>query len=161
MERWLLCPLISLNEGGEMKSSAIKLVISLSVTLAIHTVSYAHGEKKHDSERESFDPVTTEFGSYELSMADTMRFTPSTLEIKNGDVIKFIVANEGALQHEFVLGTPASLSEHAEQMIKFPNMEHEEPYMAHVDPGGHFQAGMRPFSGRDEGYDHCFVSGSI
>jgi len=94
-----------------------------------------------------------------------MRFTPSTLEVKAGDVVRFVVKNEGQLQHEFVLGTPESLSEHAVMMKKFPNMEHDEPYMAHVDPGkemeiiwlfsnagtfefgcllpGHFDAGMK------------------
>ena len=34
--------------------------------------------------------------------------------------------------HEFVLGTKKELDEHAALMLKFPNMEHDEPYMAHV-----------------------------
>ena len=34
-----------------------------------------------------------------------------------------------------VLGTPEELKEHAELMKKFPEMEHDEPHMAHVKPG--------------------------
>jgi uncharacterized cupredoxin-like copper-binding protein len=67
--------------------------------------------------------------------------------------------------HEIVIGTSAELVQHAEMMKKFPTMEHDEPYMAHVPPGqrgdivwtfnrpgnfefacliaGHFEAGMR------------------
>ena len=152
-----------------------KALFALSASIAISSLVYAHGEKKHDDEAVEFDAVETEFGSYqpelepiktiEISMADTMRFSPAVLSIETGDVVKFLVSNDGALQHEFVLGTPDSLAEHAELMIKFPNMEHEEPYMAHVDPGkdmeivwqftkagefefgcllpGHFQAGMK------------------
>jgi uncharacterized cupredoxin-like copper-binding protein len=37
--------------------------------------------------------------------------------------------------HEFVIGTQRELDEHAALMAKHPNMEHDEPYMAHVDPG--------------------------
>ena len=37
--------------------------------------------------------------------------------------------------HAYVLGTPSSLDEHAEMMKKFPNLEYEEPCMAHVAPG--------------------------
>ena len=66
--------------------------------------------------------------------------------------------------HEFVLGTKKELDNHAALMMKFPGMEHSEPYMAHVAPGktgeitwtfnrpgdfdfacliaGHYQAGM-------------------
>ena len=66
--------------------------------------------------------------------------------------------------HEFVIGDKKDLDEHAALMVKFPNMEHDEPYMAHVAPGkagqiiwnfnragefdfacliaGHYQAGM-------------------
>ena len=29
----------------------------------------------------------------------------------------------------------AENAKHAELMVKFPNMEHDEPYMAHVPPG--------------------------
>ena len=162
-----------------MYSRSIKALLAtttvFAIAIAVNTVAFAHGEKKHEEEALEFDAISTEFGSYEpelepsrtveISMADTMRFSPATLDIKAGDVVKFVVSNEGALQHEFVLGTAASLSEHAELMIKFPNMEHEEPYMAHVDPGkemeivwqftqagsfefgcllpGHFQAGMK------------------
>jgi len=75
-----------------MKLRILKTALLLFSSLAIISLSYAHGDKEHDSERESFEPVSTEFGSYkpdlepshtiEISMADTMRFTPSTLEIR-------------------------------------------------------------------------------
>lgn len=100
-----------------------------------------------------------------IRMSDDMRFSPSRIEVREGEVIRFRVVNAGALLHEMVIGTRAELDAHAEMMIKFPNMEHDEPYMAHVDPGktgeiiwrfnrvgefefacliaGHFQAGMR------------------
>jgi uncharacterized cupredoxin-like copper-binding protein len=34
-----------------------------------------------------------------------------------------------------VIGTQEELAKHAELMRKFPEMEHEAPYMAHVKPG--------------------------
>lgn len=39
------------------------------------------------------------------------------------------------MRHEMVIGTPVELAKHAAMMARFPNMEHDEAYMAHVDPG--------------------------
>lgn len=100
-----------------------------------------------------------------IAMSDRMRFTPDTVKVKLGETVRFVFRNEGAALHEFVLGTKASLEEHAALMLKFPGMEHDDPWMAHVQPGktgeivwtfnrpgrfefgclvaGHFQAGMR------------------
>ena len=99
-----------------------------------------------------------------LTMSDNMRFTPDRIEVKQGEVVKFVVKNGGKMMHEIVIGTKKVLEEHAALMVKFPTMEHEEPYMAHVSPGaagelvwnfnragefdfacliaGHYQAGM-------------------
>jgi len=99
-----------------------------------------------------------------FNMSDNMRFTPDKIDVKQGDTIKFVIKNTGKVMHEMVLGTKKELDEHAELMVKFPGMEHEEPYMAHVGPGktgeiiwtfnkpgtfdfacliaGHYQAGM-------------------
>jgi uncharacterized cupredoxin-like copper-binding protein len=93
-----------------------------------------------------------------------MRFTPDRIEVRQGETVKFVVRNSGKVMHEFVIGTKKELDEHAALMVKFPNMEHDEPYMAHVPPGktgeivwtfnragefefacliaGHYQAGM-------------------
>jgi uncharacterized cupredoxin-like copper-binding protein len=100
-----------------------------------------------------------------LTMDDKMRFAPDTLSFKEGETVRFIVKNQGKLLHEMVIGTRAELDAHAALMEKFPNMAHDEPYMAHVDPGkqgglvwtfnrpgdfefaclvaGHFAAGMK------------------
>jgi uncharacterized cupredoxin-like copper-binding protein len=100
-----------------------------------------------------------------LSMSDTMRFTPDHLQVKQGETIRLVIRNTGQVLHELVLGTQQVLDEHAALMLKFPAMEHDEPYMAHVPPGktgqiiwtfnragefdfaclipGHYQAGMR------------------
>lgn len=99
-----------------------------------------------------------------ISMTDNMRFTPDRINIKLGETVRLVIRNDGKILHEFVIGTADELLKHAELMLKFPNMAHDEPYMAHVDPGqqgevvwlfnragefdfacllpGHFQAGM-------------------
>lgn len=101
----------------------------------------------------------------EIAMSDDMRFTPSRIEVRQGETLRLLLRNRGAVLHELVIGTPRELEEHAALMQKFPGMEHDEPYMAHVQPGGageivwtfnragefdfacliagHFQAGMR------------------
>ena len=100
-----------------------------------------------------------------LRMTDDMRFSPDRITVKQGETLRLRVENKGKILHEVVLGTPATLAEHAQMMLKFPTMEHDEPYMAHVAPGktgdllwqfnrpgnfdfacliaGHYQAGMR------------------
>ena len=97
-------------------------------------------------------------------MSDQMRFAPAGLSIKQGETIQFNIKNTGKIMHEFVLGSMTELKEHAAAMKKYPGMEHDEPYMAHVAPGktqtviwqftkhgefnfgclipGHFEAGM-------------------
>jgi uncharacterized cupredoxin-like copper-binding protein len=40
------------------------------------------------------------------------------------------------MPHEFVLGDPKTLKEHAEVMRRFPDMEHDDPNMARLAPGG-------------------------
>lgn len=99
-----------------------------------------------------------------IEMSDTMRFTPAEIEVKRGATVRFEASNAGKQMHEMVLGTMDELRSHAELMRKFPNMEHDEPHMAHVAPGktvamgwrfnkagtfyfgclepGHFEAGM-------------------
>lgn len=70
-----------------------------------------------------------------VKMGDNMRFTPARIEVKQGQTLRFVLRNDGQLLHEFVLGTKTELDAHAALMLKFPDMEHDEPYMAHVPPG--------------------------
>ena len=56
-----------------------------------------------------------------------MTFSPSSVAVKTGEQIRFKISNHGELDHEFVIGTPAEIAEHAELMKKFPEMEHEDP----------------------------------
>jgi uncharacterized cupredoxin-like copper-binding protein len=101
----------------------------------------------------------------EIRMTDDMKLSPSHLNVREGETLRLRAINQGKVLHEIVIGTGAELAEHAQMMKKFPNMEHDEPYMAHVSPGkqgdivwtfnrpgdfefacliaGHFEAGMR------------------
>ena len=60
--------------------------------------------------------------------------------------------------HEMVIGTEQSLSEHAQLMKKFPGMEHEEPYMAHVAPGEQGEMAWQ-FTSAGEFHYGCLVPG--
>jgi hypothetical protein len=67
-------------------------------------------------------------------MIDAMRFEPDRLDVRQGETVRFVVRNTGKVMHEFVIGTAQELAKHAALMKQFPNMEHDEPYMAHVAP---------------------------
>jgi uncharacterized cupredoxin-like copper-binding protein len=56
-----------------------------------------------------------------------MLFLPNRIEIKKDEQIKFMLRNNGELDHEFILGTMAENLKHAESMKKNPDMEHDDP----------------------------------
>lgn len=148
--------------------------LALASLLLVPAAATAHGDRHHGGRA---GPVVMEQKPWgiagqakavkrtiEIKMTDDMRFTPAEIEVKRGETIRFVHHNSGKVMHEFVLGTRRELEEHAELMKKFPDMEHDEPYMAHVPPGktaemiwhfnrvgefefacllpGHFDAGM-------------------
>lgn len=102
--------------------------------------------------------------SIRLEMKDTMRFIPDRIEVEQGETLRIVLVNHGALLHEMVIGTAEQLRQHADMMRRFPTMAHQSANMAHVPAGrtgeivwtftspgefqfacllpGHFEAGM-------------------
>jgi uncharacterized cupredoxin-like copper-binding protein len=121
-----------------------RTLLALSA-LAPAAAALAHAEKPHAG---AAGPVRKEQKPWgiagdaraarrtvQIRMLDTMRFEPDHLVVPLGETVRFVHRNAGKVMHEFVIGTPQELDQHAAQMLKFPNMEHDEPYMAHVAPG--------------------------
>ena len=70
-----------------------------------------------------------------IAMSDDMRFTPDVITVTRGETVKIALSNHGKIMHEMVLGSAADLQRHAAMMRKFPAMQHQTAYMAHVGPG--------------------------
>lgn len=144
---------------------------------AASLIAAASGASAHEAQAHQAGPAVKEQKPWGIAgdgrrarrtihvvMTDNMRFDPDRIDVKQGETVKIVIRNGGAMLHEFVLGNRRELDEHAALMVKFPNMEHGEPYMAHVMPGetgeivwqfnrpgdfdfaclipGHYQAGM-------------------
>lgn len=157
------------------------IALTLTIIALTATTAFAHGKKAHsDKAMKMFVPanlekVENEFGktgnpkmvtrTINITMSDKMRFSPDNVSVKVGDTIRFVIKNTGETLHEMVIGRSQDLKKHAAMMVKFPGMEHSEPYMAHADEGqtaeiiwtfsktgtfefgclipGHYDAGMR------------------
>ena len=96
----------------------------------------------------------------DVGMDDTMHFTPGHVVLKKGETVRFSVHNDGKIMHEMVIGTMKELKEHAELMRKFPNMEHDEPYMAHVAPGKRDEV-VWQFTRTGEFFYACLIPGHL
>lgn len=70
-----------------------------------------------------------------LTMDDAMRFTPSEIQVKAGETVRFFIENKGNITHEMVIGSMADLKAHAIEMRKMPGMQHTEPNMITLAPG--------------------------
>jgi uncharacterized cupredoxin-like copper-binding protein len=145
-----------------------KFIVLVSLTLSgvafaagQHAAGHGHGESaigKPGVATKAIRTVTVE-------MSDNMRFTPSEIQVKQGETVRFMIKNIGQVKHELSLGTQKELMEHLEQMKKFPEMEHDEPSMVSLAPSkqgeivwqftttrtvnfaclmpGHYEAGMK------------------
>ncbi len=71
----------------------------------------------------------------EVTMDDAMRFTPSDIEVKAGETVRFFIKNTGQIPHEMVIGSLEDLKAHAAEMLKMPDMPHEEPNMITLKSG--------------------------
>ena len=159
---------------SRMPRSIYRLVAPLGLALAASS-AVPHGDAGH--KKAMGVPVRKEQKAWgiagdakavtrtiEIRMSDKMRFAPDLIEVREGETVRLVPRNGGKLLHEFVLGTKEELDEHAALMARFPNMEHDEPYMVQVAAGkkseivwtfnragefdfaclmpGHYQAGM-------------------
>jgi uncharacterized cupredoxin-like copper-binding protein len=159
-----------------MKLNVKHFSITTLTALAV-TGACAHGDERHARTPRKFDAGKVEdtaFGregdparavrTIRVDMVDTMRFTPADITVKRGETVRIVATNKGHVLHEMVLGTAQELKKHADLMKRFPEMEHDEPHMTHVQPGksgeivwqftkpgefrfgclvpGHFEAGM-------------------
>lgn len=157
-----------------MKKGFALSLVTAAVLATASVAGHAHGPSTH-TDHSAYPPEQQDWGILgeeaavdrvvEIRMDDDMRFYPDHLEVEEGETLRLVIHNDGQLLHELVLGTPEELAEHAELMAEFPNMEHDDPWMVHVDPGetgeliwtfnragrfdfacllpGHFEAGMK------------------
>jgi uncharacterized cupredoxin-like copper-binding protein len=103
----------------------------------------AHGMPGHDmsavsnapsSSGQPGDPAKVT-RTIELTMHDTMRFTPEEIQVRSGETVRFVIKNTGNIPHEMVIGSVADLRAHAAEMQKMPGMLHAEPNMITLGPG--------------------------
>jgi uncharacterized cupredoxin-like copper-binding protein len=153
-----------------------RLTVAVAAMAALPLTALAHGTDDHAKPANA--AISTDehaFGvegnpklanrTILISMDDTMHYSRREIRVRHGETVTFVISNKGKLLHELVIGTEEELQKHAELMRKNPDMEHDEPYMAHVKPGatermtwrftkagtflfgclvaGHFEAGMK------------------
>jgi hypothetical protein len=118
--------------------SATVLVSALGFTAPAWSAGNHAGGHSHGADAQAIGQpgqASQVTRTLELTMSDAMRFTPANVIVKAGETIKFVLNNTGRVKHEFVLGTDKELKQHYQQMLKFPEMEHDEPNMVTVAPG--------------------------
>lgn len=153
------------------KLSAAQKLVAIAITafsgMALASGNHAGGHSHHGEESATGKPglAAKVTRTITVEMSDNMRYTPSNIQVKQGETIRFVVKNTGQMKHELSLGTEKELQTHLEQMKKFPEMEHDEPSSITLAPGkqgeiiwqftqagavhfaclipGHYEAGMK------------------
>ncbi|MAF58587.1 cupredoxin family protein [Ponticaulis sp.] len=76
----------------------------------------------------------------EVSMRETengrMIFVPGSIEVTEGETIRFALVNDGQIAHEFVLGTEEDNAKHKAEMEAMSKMhKHNSPKSMTLEPG--------------------------
>ncbi|MBR2691661.1 MAG: cupredoxin family protein [Aquamicrobium sp.] len=115
----------------------IRVLVTTLAMLASPAAAFA--DAGHDGERAYGEPGNPKKPARVVQVvmreADgRMEFLPNRVEIKTGEQVKFMLRNNGELDHELVLGTLAENLKHGEQMAKNPDMEHDDPNAKRLAP---------------------------
>ncbi|GAA3856405.1 cupredoxin family protein [[Pseudomonas] carboxydohydrogena] len=63
-----------------------------------------------------------------------MIYAPDRIEVRKGEQIKFVLRNNGDLDHEFLLASTSDNLKHADAMAKNPDMTHDDPNGKRLPP---------------------------
>jgi uncharacterized cupredoxin-like copper-binding protein len=114
----------------------MKKITTIGIALITLAAAPAIGHEQHGHESYSAgEPGNAKKPSrtIEVTMSE-MAFTPSRIEVKRGEQIRFIVRNAGTEDHELLLASTEDNLKHAEAMKKNPKMEHDDPNGVRLAP---------------------------
>lgn len=121
----------------------MKALLFACVTLPFATVTFsaafADPGHSHGESRAYGEPGNPKKASRTIAVnmreADgKMEFVPNRIEVRRGEQIKFVLRNDGELDHELVIGTLEENLKHAIAMQKNPDMEHDDPNAKRLAP---------------------------
>jgi uncharacterized cupredoxin-like copper-binding protein len=145
-----------------MKSDRPRLIqatMAALIAIALPAFAQAH-DAEHYSAGEPGNPKKP-FRTVQVSMHEgdgTMGYSLKSLDVKRGEQIKFIITNDGALAHEFILANEKDNLKHAALMQKFPDMQHDDPNGKSVEPKAKSEILWR-FSKRGTFEYSCLIPG--
>ena len=121
------------------RTIVITAVISLITGVpALHAAPGAPGHS-HDSGFSAGEPGNAKKPARIVNVVmregdGKMMFIPAKVEVRRGEQIKFMLRNNGELDHELVLASREENVKHAKEMAKNPDMEHDDPNAKRLKP---------------------------
>jgi uncharacterized cupredoxin-like copper-binding protein len=118
-----------MNYTSALAAAAIAWSVS---TVAWADTGHHRGGHHHDETYSAGEPGDPKKPArvVQVMMKETdgkMVFVPEKVDVKKGEQVKFVLRNNGELDHEFILATTDENLKHAEAMKKNPDMEHDDP----------------------------------
>jgi uncharacterized cupredoxin-like copper-binding protein len=113
-----------------LRSSYLAL---MAAALTVPSAAWAHGSFAAGDPGDPKKPART----IEIKMEEgsgTMAYTPSRVEVKKGEQIRFVISNTGELAHEFLLDSVEHNAKHKIAMQKNPEMDHDDPNGKRLEP---------------------------
>ena len=95
------------------RKTAFAALLALAAAGASASGTHAGGHG-HEADEAIGKPgvATKTTRTINVDMADSMRFTPADISVKQGETVRFVIKNSGQLKHELVIVTEKELMDH-------------------------------------------------
>ena len=116
-----------------------RFLIAALAALTLSTAALADAGHSHGDDRAYGEPGDPKkpARTIQITMRESdgkMVFIPNKIDIRKGEQVKFAIRNNGELDHEIVLATLDENLQHAVEMAKNPDMEHDDPNAKRLAP---------------------------
>ena len=117
----------------------MKTILTAVLLSALTTTAALAGGGHSDDQRAYGEPGTADHPArtIRLEMLENgsgMGFNLKKVLVRKGEQIRFVILNKGEFDHEMVLATVEENLEHAAEMAKNPDMEHDDPNAIRLAP---------------------------
>lgn len=125
-----------------------------------HDKGHGHDHGKHGVSKVGAPaPADKASKTINVAMSDNMRFAfDQPLEIRHGEIVRFVVSNQGKIRHEFSISNAEEQKAHVAMMKEMPDMKHEDGNTITVEPGEQLALTWQ-FSGEREVVLACNIPG--